>query len=368
MTRNLAFLRGDVFKIILKDGSSEPTNASQFSNDPYSRHAETKNKVEFLVHKKLLASLSPELERHTNNEMKEGREGVMELSGVHEATMEAFLEWAYYHDYTVPPSQSNLVSLMHNTKVYVLGDRFNVKKLQDLAFSRLTTALHKLGKVANARDVSSLMEVVTFAFDNLPYTTVLSGDSARSETLLEHFAQYVAWALDVIKKSKEFKELLVHCPDFATAVLNNSRCAVLPPWLRSVTPGTMDMGSDEIQICSQPNTTHILSRSCVCGYNGVMSIRCRSCNKVDHEIGTTVKIMDTEIWIIGNDRVSGTPTNYVYTCKWCKAKNGYDTACHNFYDARYFGGSSASRISHTGYLSCRSCNAEGYRKKMTTVA
>ena len=53
----------------------------------------------FYVHKDLLASLSPELEKHVNNDMKEGREGQMHLSEVEEGTMKAFLRWVYKDDY-----------------------------------------------------------------------------------------------------------------------------------------------------------------------------------------------------------------------------------------------------------------------------
>jgi len=40
-----------------------------------------------------------ELYKHANNDMKEGRENVIELSEIDVSTLEAFLEWAYYKDY-----------------------------------------------------------------------------------------------------------------------------------------------------------------------------------------------------------------------------------------------------------------------------
>lgn len=53
----------------------------------------------FFVHKALLASLSPELEKHVKNDMREGREGEMQLSEVDKETLLAFLCWAYSNSY-----------------------------------------------------------------------------------------------------------------------------------------------------------------------------------------------------------------------------------------------------------------------------
>ncbi|KAF8460017.1 hypothetical protein BDZ91DRAFT_635347, partial [Kalaharituber pfeilii] len=172
------------------------------------------------VHKSLLGSLSPELQKHTNNEMKEGRGGVMELGEVDEATMEAFLEWAYLKDYTVPePKKAS--SLIGHTKVYALADRFNTVTLKNLAYSKITALLADIGMVVLKVDVAALMEAVTYAYDNLPYST----------RLLEYFAQYTSWAIDVFRTNKEFQALLVSCPDFAKALVTNSRGAAAPPWL-----------------------------------------------------------------------------------------------------------------------------------------
>lgn len=61
----------------------------------------TKSPPEYLIHRSLLATISPELGKHTNNDMKEGKEGRMILHEVNEATMERFLQWAYQGHYTV---------------------------------------------------------------------------------------------------------------------------------------------------------------------------------------------------------------------------------------------------------------------------
>ncbi|KAF8465072.1 hypothetical protein BDZ91DRAFT_640047, partial [Kalaharituber pfeilii] len=182
------------------------------------------------VHKSLLASLSPELQKHTNNEMREGTEGVMELSEVDESTMEAFLEWAYFKDYTVPLPKTTS-SVIRHTKMYVLADRFNTVILKNLAYSKLTALLADIGMITAETDVVALMEAVTYAYDNLPYSTVpLPADASVSpEKLLEYFSQYISWALDVFRTNKQFQALLVNSTDFVKALVTNSRGAAAPP-------------------------------------------------------------------------------------------------------------------------------------------
>ena len=85
----LDFLQSDFFKIILKD----PHGPQLAENvEPAARSC-------FFVHKELLASLSPELEKHVKNDMREGREGEMEVGEVEAGTMKAFLFWVYKDDY-----------------------------------------------------------------------------------------------------------------------------------------------------------------------------------------------------------------------------------------------------------------------------
>lgn len=88
------FLRGDVFKIVLKDAALESLTESTSTTIKYDSKC-----AEYFIHKALLSSLSTELDKHVNNDMKEGRENVIELSEVDRPTLEAFLEWAYFKDY-----------------------------------------------------------------------------------------------------------------------------------------------------------------------------------------------------------------------------------------------------------------------------
>jgi len=90
-------LRSDVFKIVLKDATPESQDSPSLTEGTAAKS--DSERPEFFIHKTLLSSLSTELDKHVNNDMKEGRENLIELSEVDEPTLEAFLEWAYFQDY-----------------------------------------------------------------------------------------------------------------------------------------------------------------------------------------------------------------------------------------------------------------------------
>ncbi|KAF8455435.1 hypothetical protein BDZ91DRAFT_701911 [Kalaharituber pfeilii] len=229
MNPTLQYLFSPFFTIVLKN----PHGEDIANESTVETNSELPQKRKFYVHRGLLASLSPELDKHANNNMKEGLEGNMELSDVEEATMMAFLEWAYTKDYTFPNPTSASVLLKH-TKLYALADRFNIASLKDLVYSRIAKLLTDLGKIKEAADIEALLSAVTYAFDNLPCSTTSSCDSIQafipSEKLLKYFAQYSAWILEALKDKKEFSTLLLSCADFVRAVLSISRAAPSPPW------------------------------------------------------------------------------------------------------------------------------------------
>lgn len=92
----LEYLHSDFFKFILKSPNARsPVKSMASSEAGLSSIAEPV----FHIHRDLLASLSPEFRKHTNNEMKEGREHTMELHDVSEKTIKTFIGWAYTGDY-----------------------------------------------------------------------------------------------------------------------------------------------------------------------------------------------------------------------------------------------------------------------------
>ena len=82
----LDYLRSKPFALVIKDDKNPK------SPEPGPEHV-------FYAHKELLMSLSLELRNHIENDMREGREGAMEISGIDEPTMKNFLGWAYCGDY-----------------------------------------------------------------------------------------------------------------------------------------------------------------------------------------------------------------------------------------------------------------------------
>ena len=80
----LDYLHSKPFTLVIKDDKDPQPGAARV----------------FYVHKELLTSLSVEFRNHVENNMREGRLGIMEVSGVDEPTMKSFLEWAYRGDYT----------------------------------------------------------------------------------------------------------------------------------------------------------------------------------------------------------------------------------------------------------------------------
>ena len=118
----MTLLRGPFFKIILKD--ADPNKRKRSGEDDTDANTDVDTAIdsmgsgtnptasqtnthatgsaslpEYFMHKALLSSLSTELYNHANNNMREGRENVIELSDIDGPTLELFLEWAYFEDY-----------------------------------------------------------------------------------------------------------------------------------------------------------------------------------------------------------------------------------------------------------------------------
>ncbi|KAF8465024.1 hypothetical protein BDZ91DRAFT_763775 [Kalaharituber pfeilii] len=217
----------------------------------------------------------------------------MELSEVDEPTIKAFLEWAYTKDYATPlPDTAS--ALLRHSKVYVLADRFNTPILKELAYSRITALLADLGMITESADIEALLSAITFAFDSLPFSTVNRTPSsnivAPSEKLLKYFAQYASWSLDVLREKTEFGALLLHCADFARALVTLSRGTATPPWSTSLNEDNEKTAtSKSLQFSTVKNSNHPLCRYCDnCKYKGVASIKCPGCNYMDTEIGVQV--------------------------------------------------------------------------------
>ncbi|KAF8418880.1 hypothetical protein EV426DRAFT_539193, partial [Tirmania nivea] len=271
------------------------------------------------IHKTLLSSLSAELHKHVNNDMKEGKENLIELSEVDEPTLEAFLEWAYFQDYiqwVASPLPKTSAALPYHTKIYVLADRFNIPVLKDLAFSKITALLAELGMVAERADLVSIVTAVTYAYDNL---LAHSGSpSSTPERLLRYFTQYISWALDSFRSNDEFFTLLASNSEFAEALVVNCSPALTPPWVMDMIAGASKSKSASTEtekiVLDATDSSHVLYNECTCGYRGVMGIQCSSCENFDDHVGMNVEFHGSLLGTVGASRISGTRTNYNYTC------------------------------------------------------
>ncbi|RPB23932.1 hypothetical protein L211DRAFT_825130 [Terfezia boudieri ATCC MYA-4762] len=357
MRPRIFFLSSDVFKIVLKDAISE----SQDSPSPIATKSGSGN-PEYYIHKTLLSSLSTELHKHVNNDMKEGKENLIELGEVDEPTVEAFLEWAYFKDYQPAIlAPKSAAALPYHTKIYVLADRFNIPLLKNLAFSKITALLAELGMVAERTDLVAMVTAVTYAYDNLlVHSRKPSVSGSTLERLLQYFTQYISWALDAFRSNDEFKKLLASNSDFAEALVVSCSPALTPPWIMDVITGASvatSNKSEEIILTPSTDSNHILYRKCSCGYTGVMGVQCASCARFDDQVGTDVKYYGKLLGTFGAGRISGSQKNFRYTCRWCQVVNAYNTSNKSFYCQNY--GNPSAQLC-LGYMRCPKCQSRGY--------
>jgi len=168
------------------------------------------------IHKKLLASISPELNKHVNNNMREGIEGIIRFREEGEEMFALFIEWAYSGDYAREnePEQDPWPSLHKHLQLCVFADKFNVPTLEELAESRFYSRISRATvKPSSRSDVAGLIKVIGYACDNLP----------SSDPVLKFLAQYAAWNLESLRGDIIFNNLILARPDFLKELLMNVR-------------------------------------------------------------------------------------------------------------------------------------------------
>jgi len=177
------------------------------------------------IHKKLLASISPELNKHVNNDMREGIEGIIYLPDEGEEVLTLFTEWAYTGNYArkndalaantgkpKEPKQDPWPSLHKHLQLCAFAEKFNVPILKQLAESKSHTEVSPVTIEPNcSRDVSGLVLVIGYACDNLP----------SSDPILKFLAQYAAWELELLRETTSFNDLALSQPDFLKELLRN---------------------------------------------------------------------------------------------------------------------------------------------------
>ena len=169
------------------------------------------------IHKKLLTSISPELNKHVNNDMREGIEGIIRLPDEGKEAVTLFIEWAYTGDYThksdTPSGFLGLIqdpwpSLHKHLQLCVFSDKFNICALKQLAESRFYIQINPL-EPRGERDAAGLLMVIGYAYDNLP----------SSDPILKFLAQYASWKLELLRATVGFDKLILAQPDFLNELL-----------------------------------------------------------------------------------------------------------------------------------------------------
>ena len=173
------------------------------------------NKME--MHKKLLASISPELNKHVNNDMREGIEGIIRLPEEGKEVVMLFIEWAYTGDYThegdtpsgIPGLNQDPWSSLHkHLQLCVFSDKFNIETLKQLAESKFKTEINPLEPQGD-KDAAGLLMVIGYAYDNLP----------SSDPILKFLAQYASWKLELLRATVGFDSFILDRPDFLNQLL-----------------------------------------------------------------------------------------------------------------------------------------------------
>ncbi|KAG0635548.1 hypothetical protein HOY80DRAFT_1139817 [Tuber brumale] len=175
------------------------------------------------IHKKLLASISPELDRHVND-MREGAEGIVCLPDEGEEMLTLFTEWAYTGEYgrrggTPPANPGNHTELKQNPwpslhkhlQLCVFSDKFNIPILKQLAESKFYTEISPLEPGSRKKDGPGLVMVIGYAYDNLP----------SSDPILTFLARYASWKLKLLRPMIRFNQLILARPELLKELLMN---------------------------------------------------------------------------------------------------------------------------------------------------
>ncbi|CUS12652.1 unnamed protein product [Tuber aestivum] len=179
------------------------------------------------IHKKLLASVSLELDKHVNNCMKEGIEGIIYFPDEGEFALSLFAEWAYTGEYTImdntplvriPDQYGNYSevkadpwpSLRTHLELYTFSDKFNIPTLKLLAKSKFSTEISPVDLKGKA-DADGLTSLVEYAYNNLP----------DSDPIQKFLAQFAAWKLELLQERDEFVQFISTQPEFMKELLVN---------------------------------------------------------------------------------------------------------------------------------------------------
>src|SRR5690606_21359065 len=85
------------------------------------------------------------MDRHINNNMKEGAEGRIMLHDVTPETCARFVKWMYKGEYEFGSEVDTVDQLLGHARLFILADRFNIDGLREYSHQGLRTGHASLG-------------------------------------------------------------------------------------------------------------------------------------------------------------------------------------------------------------------------------
>ena len=167
------------------------------------------------IHKKLLASISPELNKHVSKDPKNG------IKNEREEVLTLFTEWAYTGDYARKdgtlfantgnqkgPEGDPWPSLHKHLQLCVFSEKFYIPTLREFAESKFHIEIDPL-EPKKKMDALGLVTVIGYAYRNLRCW----------DPILKFLAQYAAWKLELLREVAGFDNLILTKPDFSKELL-----------------------------------------------------------------------------------------------------------------------------------------------------
>lgn len=177
--------------------------------------------------------------------MLEGTSGEMKLPDECEDNIARFIEWAYTSHYSGPPSsnvtvvadeagetpkgssqdpaEGNDLLLMAHARLYVFADRFNIQRLKQQTYDKLTARIATIGVPDTRWSKLAIVYLISYAFENLPKCKPI-------DPLLAYLGMYASWSLDSLRMEPEFFDLLESDVDFMKELFVHVRKGIKAPW------------------------------------------------------------------------------------------------------------------------------------------
>ncbi|KAF8465512.1 hypothetical protein BDZ91DRAFT_727577 [Kalaharituber pfeilii] len=265
----LHYYESEFFRIIIDDTTLlQRTEAGR--NVPVDSDQDTSIRRTFYIHKALLSSISPELMKHVENDMREGRKGEMIVQDVSYLTMKNFIDWAYAKTYNVLGKGAN--ALLPHLQLYVFGDRFNIPELRKLACQEVKNILTglKLESDSNkSHEADIFITAFDYALENLFFqfdVKSLEGSKATESNPIGLLTNFLVASMHIFRKLPAFHDLLRRHLELTIMLI------AVASW-------------DNVGLeAGKTNTKHPLLIRCKnCGWMGIGSVKCTKCNNIIKE-------------------------------------------------------------------------------------